>query len=52
MAPYVAAAAVINPLREYAFADDWAYALTVRHLVETGQYQLSPWAAPYAFSDH
>jgi 4-amino-4-deoxy-L-arabinose transferase-like glycosyltransferase len=26
-------------------ADDWSYALTVRHLLSTGQYQLNDWAA-------
>ena len=37
--------AFINPLRETAMADDWSYALTVRHLLRTGQYQLNDWAA-------
>lgn len=33
----------VNPLRETALEDDWAYALTVKHLVETGSYQLNDW---------
>ncbi|MGQ9494318.1 MAG: glycosyltransferase family 39 protein [Anaerolineae bacterium] len=36
----------VNPLRETAMKDDWAYAWTVRHLLETGKYQLHEWAAP------
>ncbi len=39
----VAAMIFINPLRETAMQDDWAYARTVRHLVATGSYQLDPW---------
>jgi hypothetical protein len=35
----------INPLREAAVDDDWTYALTVRHLLETGRYQLDRAAA-------
>jgi hypothetical protein len=29
----------INPLREFGFNDDWAYALVVRQLLQTGIYQ-------------
>lgn len=37
---------VINPFREMLPDDDgWAYARSVEHLVQTGQYQLDPWAA-------
>ena len=37
---------LVNPLREIMTADDgWAYALSVRHLVETGQYKLNDWAS-------
>src|SRR5215211_4760662 len=35
----------INPIREMPTGDDWAYALTVRHLVETGEYRLHDWSA-------
>jgi 4-amino-4-deoxy-L-arabinose transferase-like glycosyltransferase len=42
---FLIAAAGINPLRETAAFDDWAYGLTVKHLVDTGQYQLHNWLA-------
>jgi hypothetical protein len=35
----------VNPLRETALEDDWAYALSVQHLLETGKYQLHDWAS-------
>ena len=35
----------VNTFRETAVQDDWAYALTVKHLLETGKYQLHDWAA-------
>jgi Dolichyl-phosphate-mannose-protein mannosyltransferase len=35
----------VNPIRETAMEDDWAYALTVKHLLDTGTYQLHDWAA-------
>ncbi|NWJ97889.1 MAG: glycosyltransferase family 39 protein [Chloroflexi bacterium] len=35
----------INPLREAATDDDWAYARMVQHLLETGSYKLSDWAS-------
>jgi 4-amino-4-deoxy-L-arabinose transferase-like glycosyltransferase len=42
----VLAIAFVNPLREIMTADDgWAYALSVRHLVETGEYKLNDWAS-------
>jgi 4-amino-4-deoxy-L-arabinose transferase-like glycosyltransferase len=37
--------AIVDPLRETAMEDDWAYALTVRHLLETGHYRLNDWAS-------
>ena len=36
---------LIGPFREMMFGDDWAYGLTVRHLLTTGQYKLHDWAA-------
>lgn len=30
----------VNPFRETEVDDDWAYALTVRHMLDTGQYHL------------
>jgi hypothetical protein len=41
----VLVAVFVNPFREVASDDDWAYALTVRHLLETGQYRLNNWAS-------
>ncbi len=35
---------LVNPVREMMFGDDWAYGLTVRHLLTTGQYKLHDWA--------
>src|SRR4051794_36863114 len=37
--------AFVNPIREMMIGDDWAYGLTVRHLLETGEYKLNDWAA-------
>lgn len=34
---------LINPLRETAMEDDWAYALTVRHVLASGEYRLHDW---------
>lgn len=36
----------VSPLRETAVVDDWAYALTVQQLVETGEFQLHNWVGP------
>ncbi len=33
----------INPVRETALEDDWAYALTVQHLLDTGTYKIHAW---------
>lgn len=35
----------INPIRETPIDDDWAYAQMVTHFIQTGEYQLHPWAA-------
>lgn len=35
----------VDPFRESVADDDWSYALTVRHLLETGEYRLNAWAA-------
>jgi 4-amino-4-deoxy-L-arabinose transferase-like glycosyltransferase len=35
----------INPVREAAMSDDWAYALMVKRLLETGEYYLHDWPA-------
>ena len=39
------AALGINPLRECPQIDDWAYAATVWHWLDTGQYRLNEWIA-------
>jgi hypothetical protein len=43
---YLGAVAAVNPLRECPVLDDWAYASTVRHFLETGEYKLNDWVAP------
>ena len=35
----------VNPMREMPLEDDWAYALSVRQLLDTGIYQLHDWAS-------
>ena len=40
---FLAAAAAVNPLRETPVEDDWAYAETVKHFLDTGQYRLNEW---------
>ncbi len=35
---------VVNPTGNFPLIDDWAYALTVKHLLATGTYQPSGWA--------
>lgn len=40
---FLAAAAAVNPFREAPVEDDWAYAETVKHFLETGQYRLNGW---------
>jgi len=34
----------VNPFWNTAIDDDWAYALTVKHLLDTGHYKLHDWA--------
>ncbi len=43
VALFIASMVFINPLRETAMQDDWAYARTVRHLLDTGEYHLDEW---------
>ena len=35
---------VVNPLGDFPLNDDWAYAESVKHLLETGKFQLPGWA--------
>lgn len=53
MAPYLALAAlwlltitIVPPRGDFPLNDDWMYAKVVQHLVETGQYQPTPYADP------
>jgi hypothetical protein len=46
IALYLLAVAAVNPRRECPVLDDWAYASTVRHLLQTGEYRLDDWVAP------
>src|SRR5208283_4043954 len=39
----------VNPMREMPLEDDWAYALTVQHLLETGTYRLNDWSVTNLF---
>src|SRR5215467_10717510 len=41
--PFLVIVVIVNPFREMALEDDWAYSLTVRHLLDTGSYQLNNW---------
>ncbi len=43
VALYLVAVAIVNPLRECPMMDDWAYAQTVWHFADTGQYTLHEW---------
>jgi 4-amino-4-deoxy-L-arabinose transferase-like glycosyltransferase len=45
LSAFVIGAILVNPLRETALEDDWSYALTVKHLLETGRYQAHDWVA-------
>ena len=40
---FLVAAALVNPFRETPMEDDWAYAETVKHFLETGEYRLNGW---------
>jgi 4-amino-4-deoxy-L-arabinose transferase-like glycosyltransferase len=43
---FLAAVAIVNPLREMPYDDDWAFSETVKHFLDTGQYRLNEWLAP------
>ncbi len=46
IAVFAAIVVIVNPFRELLTQDDgWAYARTVKHLLETGEYHLDSWAA-------
>lgn len=44
-AVYAAYVLTVSPQHEFPLNDDWAYAQTVRHLLDTGQLRLSEWTA-------
>jgi len=44
LSPWVMAVGAAGPFREVAKDDDWAYALTVQHLLEHHEYRLHDWA--------
>jgi hypothetical protein len=46
LAAFALTVLLVNPLREIAPDDDFAYSLSVRHLLQTGKYQTPDWAAP------
>ncbi|CAG4886602.1 glycosyltransferase family 39 protein [Paraburkholderia saeva] len=43
------AVAVANPLGNFPLQDDWSFALTVRHLLETGEFRPLGWTAMSLF---
>jgi hypothetical protein len=46
----LAVSAAIDPRGNFPLNDDWAYGWSVRHLLETGEFRLSDWAAANLFS--
>src|SRR5947208_8882207 len=45
LAAVICVSVYVGPVREVLMNDDWAYALSVRHLLATGEYRLNDWAA-------
>jgi 4-amino-4-deoxy-L-arabinose transferase-like glycosyltransferase len=45
IAAFAGVVVFVDPFRETTMEDDWAYALMVHHLLETGTYQLHDWAS-------
>lgn len=43
LSAFLCAILAVNPLRETAMEDDWAYAWTVQHWLATGNYHLNDW---------
>ncbi len=42
---WVASLIVINPIGNFPLNDDWAYGLTVKHLLQSGEFRPSGWAS-------
>lgn len=47
---WIVAIAVVDPRGEFPVTDDWAYAQSVWHLLDTGQLRLSDWNATTLFT--
>jgi hypothetical protein len=45
LAFFVVLVVFVNPIRDMSTDEDWAYALMVKHLLETGEYRLNDWAS-------
>lgn len=50
LAVLTAATLLVDPRGDFPLNDDWAYGWSVRHLLETGEFRLSDWAAANLFS--
>jgi len=46
IAAFLALVLYVSPLGDFPLNDDWAYARSVEHLLETGQVKILGWAAP------
>src|SRR5207244_36528 len=47
---FSSAALLIHPFANLPFHDDWTYAWSVEHLLETGQLQILDWSVHYPFT--
>jgi hypothetical protein len=43
---FVAQFLIINPIGNFALNDSWVHADTIKHLLETGEFRMIPWAGP------
>lgn len=43
VALFIVLALIVSPVGEFPLSDDWIYAKTVQHLLETGQYRAHPY---------
>jgi hypothetical protein len=43
VALFIVIALIVSPVGEFPLSDDWIYAKTVQHLLETGQYKAHPY---------
>lgn len=42
---WLASLSLVQPIGNFPLNDDWAFARTVKHLLQTGEYYPTPWAA-------